>query len=164
MSIKISSDTIGNRSRDLPVCSAVPQPLRHRVPVINLVPSINVCMGSGGAAPLGTRMKLAPSCLVLSTRKGLQVGTVRLPVKRGAGWGWGGFGVGVVVGRAGVGWGGVGWLMWISTASLCTLALSPRQTLTNTPSVPVEAGQPMTCRRHIPLCIGSNPQVLSPVT
>jgi hypothetical protein len=26
--MKISNDTIGNRSRDLPVCSAVPQPLR----------------------------------------------------------------------------------------------------------------------------------------
>jgi hypothetical protein len=26
-----SNDTIGNRSRDLPVCSAVPQSLRHRV-------------------------------------------------------------------------------------------------------------------------------------
>jgi hypothetical protein len=34
MSMKNSSDTIGNRSRDLPVCSAVPQPLRHRVPRI----------------------------------------------------------------------------------------------------------------------------------
>jgi hypothetical protein len=34
MSMKKSSDTIGNRSRDLPVCSAVPQPLRHRVPPI----------------------------------------------------------------------------------------------------------------------------------
>jgi hypothetical protein len=34
MSMKNSSDTIGKRSRDLPVCSAVPtaQPLRHRVP------------------------------------------------------------------------------------------------------------------------------------
>jgi hypothetical protein len=31
MSMK-NSDTIGNRFRDLPVCSAVPQPLRHRVP------------------------------------------------------------------------------------------------------------------------------------
>jgi hypothetical protein len=31
MSIKNSNDTIGNRSRDLPVCSAVPQPLSHRV-------------------------------------------------------------------------------------------------------------------------------------
>jgi hypothetical protein len=30
MSMKNSNDTIGNRSRDLPVCSAVPQPLRHR--------------------------------------------------------------------------------------------------------------------------------------
>jgi hypothetical protein len=32
MSMKNSSDTIGNRSPDLPVSSAVPQPLRHRVP------------------------------------------------------------------------------------------------------------------------------------
>jgi hypothetical protein len=31
---KNSSDTIGNRTHDLPVCSAVPQPLRHRVPLI----------------------------------------------------------------------------------------------------------------------------------
>jgi hypothetical protein len=30
MSMKNSSDTIGNRCRDLPVCSAVPQPLRHQ--------------------------------------------------------------------------------------------------------------------------------------
>jgi hypothetical protein len=30
--MKESSDTIGNQTRDLPVCSAVPQPLRHRVP------------------------------------------------------------------------------------------------------------------------------------
>jgi hypothetical protein len=32
MSMKISSDTIRNRTRDLPVCSALPQPLRHCVP------------------------------------------------------------------------------------------------------------------------------------
>jgi hypothetical protein len=32
MSMKKSTDTIGNRTRDLPVCSAVPEPLRHRVP------------------------------------------------------------------------------------------------------------------------------------
>jgi hypothetical protein len=31
MSMKRSSDTIGNRTRGLPECSAVPQPLRHRV-------------------------------------------------------------------------------------------------------------------------------------
>jgi hypothetical protein len=30
MSMKNSNDTIGNRSRDIPVCSAVPQPLRHQ--------------------------------------------------------------------------------------------------------------------------------------
>jgi hypothetical protein len=31
MSMKNSSDTIGNRSRDLPVCSSVPQPLHQRL-------------------------------------------------------------------------------------------------------------------------------------
>jgi hypothetical protein len=30
--MKNSNDTIGNRSRDLPVCSAVPQQLRHSIP------------------------------------------------------------------------------------------------------------------------------------
>ena len=34
MSLKNSNDTIGNRTRDLPVCSAVPQPLRHLFPHI----------------------------------------------------------------------------------------------------------------------------------
>jgi hypothetical protein len=32
MSMKNSNDTIGNRSRYLPVCTAVSQPLRYRVP------------------------------------------------------------------------------------------------------------------------------------
>ena len=32
MSMKNSSDTIGNRIRDLPAGSVVPQPLRHRAP------------------------------------------------------------------------------------------------------------------------------------
>jgi hypothetical protein len=32
ISMENSSDKIGNRSRDLAVCSTVPQPLRHRVP------------------------------------------------------------------------------------------------------------------------------------
>jgi hypothetical protein len=32
MSMKNSNDTIRNLSCDLPVCSTVPQPLRHRVP------------------------------------------------------------------------------------------------------------------------------------
>jgi phage FluMu gp28-like protein len=36
MSIKNSNDAVGNRSRDLQVCSAVPQPLRRRVLQINL--------------------------------------------------------------------------------------------------------------------------------
>jgi hypothetical protein len=34
MSMKNSNDTNGNRSRNLPVCSTVPQTLRHRVPPI----------------------------------------------------------------------------------------------------------------------------------
>jgi hypothetical protein len=34
MSMKNSNDTIGNRSRNLPVCSAVPQPLRHSITII----------------------------------------------------------------------------------------------------------------------------------
>jgi hypothetical protein len=32
--MKNSNDTIGNRSRDLPDCSAVPQPQRHRVSLV----------------------------------------------------------------------------------------------------------------------------------
>jgi hypothetical protein len=32
--LKNSNETIWNRSRDLPACSAVPQPLRHRVLLI----------------------------------------------------------------------------------------------------------------------------------
>jgi hypothetical protein len=34
MSMKKSSETIGNQTRNLPVCSAVPQPLHHRSPLI----------------------------------------------------------------------------------------------------------------------------------
>jgi hypothetical protein len=37
MSMKNSNDTIGNRTHDLQVCSAVTQTLRHRVPRIILV-------------------------------------------------------------------------------------------------------------------------------
>jgi hypothetical protein len=37
LSMKNSSDIMGNRTRDLPVCSAVPQPLRHRVPYLKMV-------------------------------------------------------------------------------------------------------------------------------
>jgi hypothetical protein len=32
--MKNSNDTIGNRFRDLPLCSALPQPLSHHVPHI----------------------------------------------------------------------------------------------------------------------------------
>ena len=42
MSIKYSSDTIGNRSRDLPTCSAVSQPTATRcAPDIICVPLLN---------------------------------------------------------------------------------------------------------------------------
>ena len=34
MSLKNSNGTIGNRTRDLPVCSVVPYPLLHRPPYI----------------------------------------------------------------------------------------------------------------------------------
>jgi hypothetical protein len=40
--MKNSSDTIGNRSRGLPVCSAVPQPLHHRVPPLDQLHGINI--------------------------------------------------------------------------------------------------------------------------
>jgi hypothetical protein len=39
MSKKDSNDAIGNRTRDFPVCSAVPQPMRHRVPLLLYVPT-----------------------------------------------------------------------------------------------------------------------------
>jgi hypothetical protein len=34
MSLKNSNDNIGNGTRDLPVCSVVPSPLRHRTPPV----------------------------------------------------------------------------------------------------------------------------------
>jgi hypothetical protein len=41
MSMKNSNDTIGNQSHDLPVCSALPQPLRHHVPPLTVVLTLN---------------------------------------------------------------------------------------------------------------------------
>jgi hypothetical protein len=38
MPLKNSSDNMGNRIRDLPICSGVPKPLRHRAPP----PPVNV--------------------------------------------------------------------------------------------------------------------------
>jgi hypothetical protein len=35
--MKNSSDTIGNQTRDCPVCGAVPQPLRNRVTIVLIV-------------------------------------------------------------------------------------------------------------------------------
>jgi hypothetical protein len=52
MSMKIFSDSIGNRTRDLPVCGAVPQPLRHLVPMIMIIIIINdwaIESGSGSS-------------------------------------------------------------------------------------------------------------------
>jgi hypothetical protein len=40
LSMKNSNDTIGNRSRELPVCSAVPQTLRHRAPAVFIGSSV----------------------------------------------------------------------------------------------------------------------------
>jgi hypothetical protein len=40
MSMKNSNDITGNRSRDLPVCSTVPQPPRHRVPYSGTTPNL----------------------------------------------------------------------------------------------------------------------------
>jgi hypothetical protein len=40
MSMKISSDAIGNRRRDLPACSAVPQPTALPRPTIQWVPGL----------------------------------------------------------------------------------------------------------------------------
>jgi hypothetical protein len=45
MSMKNSNDTIGKRSRELLVCSAVPQPLRHRVPSVGGVSVIKMFQG-----------------------------------------------------------------------------------------------------------------------
>jgi hypothetical protein len=39
--MKKSNGTIGNRTRDLPVCSAVPQSLRHRVSSIATTNTLN---------------------------------------------------------------------------------------------------------------------------
>jgi len=36
MSMKNANDTIGNRNRNLPICSTVPQTPRHRVPLTTI--------------------------------------------------------------------------------------------------------------------------------
>jgi hypothetical protein len=48
VSMKTFIDIIGNRSRDLPVCSAVPQPLRHRVPPLYFIRTYKCVTGSDG--------------------------------------------------------------------------------------------------------------------
>jgi hypothetical protein len=48
MSMKKSSDNMGNGTLDLPVCGAVPQPLRHRVlPFISWAQIIIIAITSG---------------------------------------------------------------------------------------------------------------------
>ena len=46
MSLKNSNDTIGNRTRDLPTCSAVPQPTAPtRAPIAKVAQSKNFLFG-----------------------------------------------------------------------------------------------------------------------
>jgi hypothetical protein len=45
MSMKNANNTIGNRSLDLPVCSAVPQPPRYRVPAHGIPKQTKRSMG-----------------------------------------------------------------------------------------------------------------------
>jgi hypothetical protein len=52
MSMKNSNDTIGYRSRDLLVCSSVPQPLRHHVPHTLLLLYLMLVMSSVHNAPI----------------------------------------------------------------------------------------------------------------
>jgi hypothetical protein len=66
MSLKNSNDSIGNRTRDLPVCSVVPWPLRHRAPPFTVKEGCNmypqnygthivrsqVCVGTKTALPI----------------------------------------------------------------------------------------------------------------
>jgi hypothetical protein len=51
--MKITNDTIGNRSRDLPVCSTVPQPLRNRVPLENNVSKVKFTLEQATKAHRG---------------------------------------------------------------------------------------------------------------
>jgi hypothetical protein len=43
MWMKNSSDTIRNWSHDLPVCSAVPQPLHHHMPILRVLKKFEMC-------------------------------------------------------------------------------------------------------------------------
>jgi hypothetical protein len=73
--MKKSSDTIGNRTRDLPVRSAVPQPLRHRVPPTivecNKTCAVSVCLSQLSfvslfqtlATSFGLNILCGPVCL-----------------------------------------------------------------------------------------------------
>jgi hypothetical protein len=51
MSMKNSSDTIRNGSRDLSVCSAVPQPLRQRVLRTHFNDDVNSCLSYTSISP-----------------------------------------------------------------------------------------------------------------
>jgi hypothetical protein len=64
MLMKKSSDTIGNRTRDLPVRNAVPQPLRHRVPLDKTVASLLHFLFA--ASDLNTNIFLSLPCQILN--------------------------------------------------------------------------------------------------
>jgi hypothetical protein len=71
MSMKNSNDTIGNASRDLPICSAVPQPRRHQQRAVKIVP-VTVTDGCGYKAhvcvwPIESRKKITTLKYVTST-------------------------------------------------------------------------------------------------
>jgi hypothetical protein len=62
MPMKNSNDTIGNRSRDLPVCSAVPQPLRYRVPRVY---GTSTDMEKVSSRKPSIRFTAAPTCCMV---------------------------------------------------------------------------------------------------
>jgi hypothetical protein len=68
MSMKNSNDTIGNRSRDLPVCSAVPQPLRHRVPPTEMTEGKTISL-QAWTGPEGSRRLRLPDFKTMGTWK-----------------------------------------------------------------------------------------------
>jgi hypothetical protein len=66
--MKKSSDTIGNRSRDLPVCYEVPQPLRHRVPqmyssTLSLTSALDAVGGQRHTPPALPRERPGTHCI-----------------------------------------------------------------------------------------------------
>jgi hypothetical protein len=68
MSMKNSNDIIGNRSRNLPGCSAVPQPLRHRVPQRDAARGMKIYVNCKVAIYLGSLGFL----LIVNSTSGLE--------------------------------------------------------------------------------------------